>query len=85
MSTVRPEVPVSLAKVVRASGARFVECPVGGTTSPARQCKLFGFMGAEADVATRLAKPILDQLLPAAEHVGPVGSGALAKFTITCR
>ena len=81
MSTVRPEVSVSLAKVVRASGARFVECPVGGTTGPARQGKLFGFMGAEPGDA-ELAKPILDQLCRRLEHVGPVGSGALAKFTI---
>ena len=81
MSTVRPEVPVSLAKVVRVSGARFVECPVGGTTGPARQGKLFGFMGAEQGDA-ELAKPILDQLCRRLEHVGPVGNGALAKFTI---
>src|SRR6478672_942496 len=32
MSTVRPEVAIALAEVVRASGGRFVECPVGGTT-----------------------------------------------------
>jgi 3-hydroxyisobutyrate dehydrogenase len=81
MSTVRPEVQIALAKVVRASGARFVECPVGGTTGPARQGKLFGFMGAEAEDAAR-AKPILDQLCRRLEHVGPVGNGALAKFTI---
>jgi 3-hydroxyisobutyrate dehydrogenase len=81
MSTVRPEVPIALATVVRASGARFVECPVGGTTGPARQGKLFGFMGAEAEDAAR-AKPILDQLCRRLEHVGPVGNGALAKFTI---
>src|SRR5215207_1037286 len=81
MSTVRPEVSVSLAKVVRASGGRFVECPVGGTTGPARQGKLFGFMGADPEDAAR-AKPILDQLCRRLEHVGPVGNGALAKFTI---
>src|SRR3954452_23072387 len=81
MSTVRPEVQIALAKVVRASGARFVECPVGGTTGPARQGKLFGFMGAEPGDA-ELAKPILDQLCRRLEHVGPVGNGALAKFTI---
>ncbi len=81
MSTVRPEVTIALAKVVRASGGRFVECPVSGTTGPARQGKLFGFAGGEAgDVA--LAKPILDQLCRRLEHVGPVGNGALAKFTI---
>jgi 3-hydroxyisobutyrate dehydrogenase len=81
MSTVRPEVQTALAKVVRASGGRFVECPVGGTTGPARQGKLFGFMGAEAADA-EAAKPILEQLCRRLEHVGPVGSGALAKFTI---
>jgi len=81
MSTVRPEVEIALAEVVRASGGRFVECPVGGTTGPARQGKLFGFMGAEPGDA-ELAKPILDQLCRRLEHVGPVGNGALAKFTI---
>jgi len=81
MSTVRPEITIALAKVVRASGARFVECPVGGTTGPARQGKLFGFMGAQEGDA-ELAKPILDQLCRRLEHVGAVGNGALAKFTI---
>jgi 3-hydroxyisobutyrate dehydrogenase len=81
MSTVRPDVEVALAKVVRATGARFVECPVSGTTGPARQGKLFGFMGAEPRDA-ELAKPILDQLCRRLEHVGPVGNGALAKFTV---
>jgi 3-hydroxyisobutyrate dehydrogenase len=81
MSTVRPEIPIALANVVRASGGRFVECPVGGTTGPARQGKLFGFMGAEPEDAA-LARPILEQLCRRLEHVGPVGNGALAKFTI---
>jgi 3-hydroxyisobutyrate dehydrogenase len=81
MSTVRPEIQIALAKVVRASGARFVECPAGGTIGPARQGKLFGFMGAEPADAAR-ARPILDQLCRRLEHVGPVGNGALAKFAI---
>ena len=81
MSTVRPEIEIALAKVVRACGARFVECPVGGTTGPARQGKLIGFMGADEGDA-ELARPILDQLCRRLEHVGPVGNGALAKFTI---
>ena len=38
-------------------------------------------MGAEPGDA-ELAKPILDQLCRRLEHVGPVGNGALAKFTI---
>ena len=48
MSTVRPEIPKALAEKVRAAGGAFVECPVGGTTGPAREGKLFGFAGGNA-------------------------------------
>jgi 3-hydroxyisobutyrate dehydrogenase len=81
MSTVRPEVEVALAAKVRAKGAAFVECPVGGTTGPARQGKLIGLIGAEeADGA--LARPLLDQLCRRIEHCGPVGAGSVMKLTI---
>ena len=81
MSTVRPEVEEKLAKEIRAKGAALVDCPVGGSTAPAREGKLLGFVGGEAnDVAH--AKPILDQLCRRVEHVGPVGSGARMKLAI---
>src|ERR1043166_4937076 len=57
MSTVRPEVSIALAAVVRASGAAFVECPVGGTTGPARQGEPFGFLGAGPAAAARARPP----------------------------
>jgi 3-hydroxyisobutyrate dehydrogenase len=81
MSTVRPGVEAALAEKVRAKGAAFVECPVGGSTHPARQGKLIGLMGAEPQDAAR-AKPLLDQLCRRLEHCGPVGAGAIMKFTI---
>jgi 3-hydroxyisobutyrate dehydrogenase len=81
MSTVRPGVEIALADKVRAKGAVFVECPVGGSTGPARQGKLIGLMGAEPTDAAR-AKPILDQMCRRLEHCGPVGAGAIMKFTI---
>jgi 3-hydroxyisobutyrate dehydrogenase len=81
MSTVRPGVEVALAGKVRAQGAAFVECPVGGSTGPARQGKLIGLMGAEPADAAR-AKPILDQLCRRLEHCGPVGAGEIMKFTV---
>lgn len=81
MSTVRPETEIALGGQVRARGAAFVECPVGGTTGPARQGKLIGLMGAEREDATR-AKPILDQLCRRLEHCGPVGAGAVMKLAI---
>jgi 3-hydroxyisobutyrate dehydrogenase len=81
MSTVRPQTEKALAEKVRAKGAAFVECPVGGSVGPARQGKLLGLVGAEAADFAR-AKPILDQLCRRVEHCGPVGNGALMKFTI---
>jgi 3-hydroxyisobutyrate dehydrogenase len=81
MSTVPPGVETALAPKVRAKGATFVECPVGGSTAPARQGKLLGLMGAEAADAAR-AKPILDQLCRKVEHCGAVGAGASMKLAI---
>ena len=81
MSTVRPEAEEKLAATVKAKGAALVDCPVGGSTAPARDGKLFGFAGGEdADVAR--AKPVLDQLCRRVEHVGPTGAGARMKLAI---
>src|SRR3954462_8749966 len=58
MSTVQPHTEVALAEQVRAKGAALVECPVGGSTGPARQGKLIGLMGAgPADAARARASP----------------------------
>jgi 3-hydroxyisobutyrate dehydrogenase len=81
MSTVPPSVETTLAPQVRAKGATFVECPVGGSTAPARQGKLLGLMGAEPADAAR-ARPILDQLCRKVEHCGAVGAGASMKLAI---
>src|SRR5437660_2774454 len=80
MSTVLPATETALARAVRATGAAFVECPVGGSTGPARQGKLIGLMGAEPADAAR-ARPILEQLCRRLEHCGPVGTGAVMKIT----
>src|SRR5438034_622573 len=51
------------------------------TVGPAREGKLFGFVGGdEGDVAR--AKPLLDQLCRRVEHVGPIGAGASMKLAI---
>lgn len=81
MSTVRPEVQERLAAKVRAKGAAFIDSPVGGSTGPARDGKLFAFVGGDAADVAR-AKPVLDQLCRRVEHVGPVGAGARMKLTI---
>ena len=81
MSTVAPKVELELAPKVRAKGAALVECPVGGSTGPARQGKLLGLMGAEPADAER-ARPILEQLCRKVEHCGPIGAGSAMKLAI---
>ncbi len=81
MSTVRPETEVALERKVREKGAALVDCPVGGSVGPAKEGKLFGFVGgAEADVAR--ARPVLEKICRRVEHVGPVGAGARMKLAI---
>jgi 3-hydroxyisobutyrate dehydrogenase len=81
MSTVRPETERELAGRIRARGAAMIDCPVSGTTGPAREGKLLGFVGGEAADLER-ARPLLEQLCRRIEHVGPVGAGASLKLAI---
>jgi 3-hydroxyisobutyrate dehydrogenase len=81
MSTVAPKVETDLAPKVRATGAALVECPVGGSTAPARKGQLLGLMGAEPGDAAR-ARPLLEQLCRKVEHCGPIGTGAAMKLAI---
>lgn len=81
MSTVQPHTEVALAEKVRAKGASLVECPVGGTTGPARQGKLIGLAGGSNENFAR-AGPILEQLCRRVEHCGEIGAGSSMKLTI---
>jgi 3-hydroxyisobutyrate dehydrogenase len=47
MSTVPPATEEAIAVEVRAKGAAFVECPVGGTVGPAGEGRLFGLTGGD--------------------------------------
>ena len=81
MSTVRPETEVALAERARERGAALVDCPVGGSVGPAKEGKLFGFVGGTDEDVAR-ARPVLEQLCRRVEHVGPVGAGARMKLAI---
>jgi 3-hydroxyisobutyrate dehydrogenase len=81
MSTVSPDTMISLGSAVGQKGAGFIECPVGGSTGPAREGKLFGLVGGtNADVAR--AMPLLEQLCRRIEHVGALGAGATMKLAV---
>jgi len=81
MSTVRPDTMKSNGYSVLQQGAAFVECPVGGSTGPAKEGKLLGLVGGtKTDVAR--AMPILEQLCRRTEHVGELGSGSMMKLAV---
>lgn len=81
MSTVRPDTMRTLGALVTQQGAAFVESPVGGSTGPAKEGKLFALVGGEkADIGR--ATPILEQLCRRIEHIGPLGAGATMKLAI---
>jgi len=81
MSTVRPDVQKKISSKVKLRQGIFIECPVGGTIGPAKEGKLFGFVGGDAADVAR-ARPVLDQMCRRVEHVGPVGAGASMKLAI---
>jgi 3-hydroxyisobutyrate dehydrogenase len=81
MSTVRPETQRALAKDVQVCKARLLECPVGGSTGPAREGKLLGFAGGDAADLEK-ARPILEKICRRIEHLGPVGAGCSMKLAI---
>ncbi len=81
MSTIRPDTMKSNGSAALQRGAAFVEAPVGGSTGPAKEGKLFGLVGGtKADVSR--AKPLLEQMCRRIEHVGELGSGSMMKLAV---
>src|SRR5258707_4050951 len=81
MSTIRPDTMKSNGAAVLQQGAAFVESPVGGSTVPAKEGKLFGLVGGTKADVTR-AMPLLEQMCRRIEHVGDLGSGSMMKLAV---
>jgi 3-hydroxyisobutyrate dehydrogenase len=81
MSTIRPDTMKSNGAAVSQQGAAFVESPVGGSTAPAKEGKLFGLVGGTKADVTR-AMPLLEQMCRRIEHVGELGSGSMMKLAV---
>jgi 3-hydroxyisobutyrate dehydrogenase len=81
MSTVRPDTMQNIGSAVAQQGAAFVESPVGGSTGPAKEGKLFALVGGEEPDVAR-AMPVLAQMCRRIEHVGALGAGAAVKLAI---
>ena len=81
MSTVRPAKPQEMAGLVQAVHAYFLECPVGGSVGPAKEGKLLGFVGGQAQDLARV-HALLSVICRRVEHVGPHGAGATMKLAV---
>ncbi len=78
-STALPQTAIALASSVATRGGRFVDAPVLGTVTPARQGTLIAMVGgATADVER--ARTVLDHIAKIVHHVGPVGAGMAMKL-----
>lgn len=81
MSTVQPHDEEALAAKVKAKGAKFVECPVGGTVGPARAGQLLGVAGASKEDYAG-AEPLLKQMCRRVDLIGPPGAGMSLKLAL---
>jgi 3-hydroxyisobutyrate dehydrogenase-like beta-hydroxyacid dehydrogenase len=79
MSTVAPEDSRAVAADVAAHGWRMLDAPVFGSTGPAKEGKLGILVGGDAQVAED-QRDLLATMGTFIVHLGPQGSGALAKL-----
>jgi len=81
MSTVKPDTIRRHGSAVANKGGIFVECPVGGTTVPARSGQLLGLAGGSREHFEQTL-PLLNVLCRRVEHVGPLGAGSHMKLAV---
>jgi len=81
MSTLAPATQRALSHAVACAGGSFLECPVSGTTGPARAGQLLGLVGGNLADVDR-ARPLLSKLCRRIEHIGDVGAASTAKLAI---
>jgi 3-hydroxyisobutyrate dehydrogenase-like beta-hydroxyacid dehydrogenase len=78
MGTYRPAAMATLAGVLAERGADFVDAPVSGGDIGARDGTLSVMVGGDPAVLDRI-RPVLGLLGRTITHIGPVGSGQVAK------
>lgn len=78
MGTTKVTATRTFAKEVEAAGGAYIDAPVSGGTIGAEAGELT-IMAGGSDEAMARAKPVFDVLGKATTHVGPVGTGQVAK------
>jgi 3-hydroxyisobutyrate dehydrogenase len=80
-STVGPRSAAALADLARAHGVAYLDAPVSGSTTPAREGKLVWLVAGE-DAALSSARPVLDALGSTILHVGTGVEGSALKLAV---
>jgi 3-hydroxyisobutyrate dehydrogenase len=78
LSSVLPSTPRKIEPRAKERGVHFLEAPVSGGVSGARAATLAIMVGGDAEPLER-ARPVLRAIGPNIFHVGPAGSGNIAK------
>lgn len=81
MSTVSPQVTSALAVAADRHGASFLDAPVAGSTTPAKDASLIFMVGGSKEDFHR-AEPYLQLMGRELKHLGPSGAGISAKICI---
>lgn len=78
-STISVDQSRKLAAAAKAKGLRYIDCPVNGPPSAAREGGLTLLVGAEPDDLAAI-RPILEPLAPSVLHFGGQGAGTAYKL-----
>ena len=81
LSTTSVEKIQSLQQIVTKLNGEFIECPVGGSTKPARDGDLLGLVGGNKKTFDKV-EYVLKFICRRYEHLGEVGKGASMKLAI---
>ena len=79
LSTIDPATWREVAAAAAKHGVDCLDAPVSGGPADAGSGKLIFLIGGDASVLER-ARPVLDALGPAINHVGPLGTGLIVKL-----
>ncbi|HTO62149.1 MAG TPA: NAD(P)-dependent oxidoreductase [Bradyrhizobium sp.] len=81
ITTCAPDEIVAIDAHAARAGFRFVEAPVSGTSSEAREGSAAALVAGEAD-AIEAASPVLTILCPKRLHIGAIGDASRTKLAI---
>ena len=77
----KPEKMKSLEQTIHSLNGEFIECPVGGSTKPARDGNLLGLVGGNKKTFEKI-EYILKLICKRYEYLGEVGKGTAMKLAI---